>query len=196
MENAGRGAAETLLSLGVVGSCLVLCGKGNNGGDGFVLARHLRIHNIPVQVAMLPEALAQLTGDAKLHAGIWQNFGPIEHLSNDSWTWLEDRLKASDWVIDALFGTGLTGPPRSPFFEIIERINRHANNVFALDIPSGLDCDTGEVMGVAVRAHHTATFVGLKQGFLNPASRAWTGRVHVVPIGIPVTERLPMLCHT
>jgi NAD(P)H-hydrate epimerase len=95
------------------------------------------------------------------------------------------ELSAAEWIVDALFGTGLTGPPRAPFDQIIAAINTTSARVLAVDIPSGLDCDTGQPLGAVVRAEHTATFVALKKGFVNPAAQQWLGKVHVVDIGIP-----------
>jgi NAD(P)H-hydrate epimerase len=88
--------------------------------------------------------------------------------------------------VDALFGTGLSRPLETPYADFIERgINITGCPVLAVDIPSGLDCDTGEPLGPTVKATHTATFVAHKKGFLNPASRPWTGEVHVIDIGAP-----------
>ena len=90
------------------------------------------------------------------------------------------------WIVDALFGTGLSRPLATPYADLIERgINTTNSPVLAIDIPSGLDCDTGEPLGPTVRATHTATFVAPKRGFLNPKSREWTGEVHVIDIGAP-----------
>jgi NAD(P)H-hydrate epimerase len=88
-------------------------------------------------------------------------------------------------VVDALFGTGLSRPLGPPFAEVVEAVNASTNPVLAVDLPSGLDCDTGEPLGPTVRAAHTATFVAPKRGFLNPRSAAWTGEVHVIDIGAP-----------
>ena len=89
------------------------------------------------------------------------------------------------WVVDALFGSGLQGPVRPPHDRVIETINASGARVFAVDIPSGLDSDTGRPMGPTVRAHHTATVAALKKGFLEPAARAWLGQVHVIDMGAP-----------
>jgi NAD(P)H-hydrate epimerase len=91
----------------------------------------------------------------------------------------------AEWVVDALFGTGLTGPLRSPFDQIVEAINTAPARVLAVDIPSGLDCDTGQPLGPTVRAHQTATMAALKKGFAEPAARTWLGAVHLVDIGVP-----------
>ncbi len=187
MENAGRGAAEVLRGLGVTGPVVICCGKGNNGGDGYVIARHLDNAGVPVQVLLFcrPE---ELTGDAAIAYGIIARSGlPIVDFATPP---LDDaalrrELAAADWVVDALFGTGLSGPVRPPFDRVIAAINAGPARVLAVDIPSGLDCDTGVPLGAAVRAHHTVTFVALKKGFANPAADEWLGQVHVVGIGAP-----------
>lgn len=187
MENAARGAAEVLLALGLHGPVVVCCGKGNNGGDGFALARHLDNRLVPVRVLLFarPE---DVHGDAAV------NYRILDHSSVRRDVRIEDPLNlellrqdlaAADWVVDALFGTGLAGPLQTPFAEIVQAINGSPAQVLAVDIPSGLDADTGEPLGPTVRAHHTVTFVALKKGFANPAARSWIGQVHVVDIGAP-----------
>jgi NAD(P)H-hydrate epimerase len=94
-------------------------------------------------------------------------------------------LAAADWVVDALLGTGTTGAVRKPYSTVIGALNASGRPVLAIDLPSGLDCDAGEPLGSCVRAAHTATLVARKLGFGNPASREWTGNVHVVEIGVP-----------
>ena len=187
MENAGRGAAEVLQTLGATGPVVICCGKGNNGGDGCVIARHLDNAGVPVRVLLFcrPE---ELTGDAAIAYQIIARSSmavvdfaarPLDEAA------LRRELAAAEWVVDALFGTGLSGPVRPPFDQVIAAINAGPARVLAVDIPSGLDCDTGVPLGTAVRAHHTVTFVALKKGFANPAAQAWLGQVHVVGIGAP-----------
>jgi NAD(P)H-hydrate epimerase len=185
MENAGRGAAEVLLGLGARNGVLVCCGKGNNGGDGFVIARHLDCHRIPVVVHLFarPEELA---GDAGANFRITERSGiPIKVQVPPNLEALERNLARSDWVVDALFGTGLTGAICAPLDGVIHSINAGPCHVLAVDLPSGLDCDTGLPLGPTVRAHHTTTFVGPKAGFRAARSMEWTGEVHVVGIGAP-----------
>src|SRR5262249_13308641 len=148
------------------GPVVICCGKGNNGGDGFVIARHLDIHSVPVKVLLFsqPEAL---TGDAAVNYGIISKAGlPIKTHSGP--TVAEDVLRGefstAAWIVDALFGTGLSGPLRAPFDGIVEAINASAARVLAVDIPSGLDCDSGQPLGPTVKATHTATFVAMKKG--------------------------------
>ncbi|HMC66737.1 MAG TPA: NAD(P)H-hydrate epimerase [Gemmataceae bacterium] len=187
MENAGRGAAELLVALGIHGRVLICCGKGNNGGDGFVIARHLDNRGVPVRLLLFcrPE---ELSGDAATNYRIIAKAGlPVEvHPENpvDSEAF-QRELNAAEWVVDALFGTGLTGPLRPPFDQIVAAINASPAKVLAVDIPSGLDCDTGRPLGATVRAHHTATFVAPKKGFGEPAAKEWLGHVHVIDIGVP-----------
>jgi NAD(P)H-hydrate epimerase len=184
MENAGRGAAELLVSLGIHGQVVICCGKGNNGGDGFVVARHLRNRGCRVRVLLFARP-DELTGDAGMNFHVLERADVLIEIGNlDT---LEPRLAAAEWTVDALFGTGLAGPVRPPFDAIVETINRKARRVFALDIPSGLDADTGEPMGPTIRALHTATFAALKKGFANPKAARHLGQVHLIDIGIPVT---------
>lgn len=187
MENAGRGCAELLRSLGIHGPVVVCCGKGNNGGDGFVIARHLDNGQVPVKVLLFAQP-EELAGDASINYRIIDKAGlsieslGLRPLDGEK---LRRELAAAEWVVDALFGTGLTGPVRPPFDEVIAAISAGSTRVLAVDIPSGLDCDTGQPLGPTVRADHTATFVGLKKGFADPAARSWLGQVHVVDIGAP-----------
>jgi NAD(P)H-hydrate epimerase len=189
MENAGRGAAELLISLGIHGRVLICCGKGNNGGDGFVIARHLSNHGVSVRVLLFAKP-EELSGDAAVNYGILAR----SHVHQESMARpaldfgkLKRELAGAEWVVDALFGTGLSGPLREPFDQVIAAINETAGRVFAVDIPSGLDCDTGQPLGPCVRADHTATFVAMKKGYANPEAARWLGKVHVVDIGVPRT---------
>ncbi len=187
MENAGRGIAELLRSLGVQGQVTICCGRGNNGGDGLVVARHLDIAEVPVRVLLFarPE---EVTGDAAINLSILMRGGfPVEAIDlaalDDAW--LRRELRAAEWIVDALFGSGLQGPLRPPFDQVVNAINDSPGRVLAVDIPSGLDCDTGQPMGPTVRAHHTATIVAPKKGFAQPSAQPWLGVVHVIGMGLP-----------
>lgn len=183
MENAGRGAAEVLLALEPQGLVTICCGKGNNGGDGFVMARHLVTRHVAIRVLLFarPE---ELRGDAATHFTCLSRLGiPLE--IQPTATRCRALFATSEWLADALFGTGLTGPIRTPFAEVVEEINLSRTPVLAVDLPSGLDCDTGEPLGPTVRAAHTVTFVAFKKGFAQPAAADWLGQVHVVNIGVP-----------
>ena len=182
MENAGRGAAEVLKSVGIHGLVVVCCGKGNNGGDGLVIARHLANagHRVHIVLFARPD---ELSADAALQWNITQRMGLPAQVCTDG-KGLSDLFTKAEWIVDALFGTGLTGPVRPPFDCVVDSINASPARKFAVDIPSGLDCDTGEPMGPTIRAEYTVTFVAPKVGFANPTVVTFTGRVHVVDIGV------------
>ena len=187
MENAGRGLAELLVSLGIGGRVVICCGKGNNGGDGLVLARHLDNREIPVNVLLFarPE---DLTPDAALNhrvltgSGVAVEIHAGQPLDRER---LRGELASAAWVVDALFGTGLRGPLRPPFDVIVDLINSSGKAVLAVDIPSGLDGDTGRPLGPAVRAWHTGTLIASKVGFHQPGAEAWAGEVHLIDTGLP-----------
>jgi NAD(P)H-hydrate epimerase len=187
MENAGRGMAELLRTLGINGPVAICCGKGNNGGDGFVMARHLDNAGVRVRVLLFGDP-AQLSGDAAINHRIIAVSGiPLEVFTGPALD--EERLRRqladADWIVDALFGSGLRGTIQPPFDRMIAAINSAAARVFAVDIPSGLDSDTGQPLGIAIRAHHTATVAAMKKGFLTSSAAAWVGQVHVIDMGAP-----------
>ncbi len=186
MENAGRGMAELLLSLGARGPVVVCCGPGNNGGDGFVIARHLDNAGVAVRVLLFVDP-ERLRGDAAMNYDIVVKSGlPLKvHSEGPDEDSLRSELDGAEWVVDALFGSGLKGPLRPPFDRVVSAINTGGARVLAVDVPSGLDCDTGRPMGPTVRAHHTATVVAPKKGFAESAAREWLGQVHVVGMGAP-----------
>lgn len=183
MENAGRSVAEYLLSLSPQGPILIVCGKGNNGGDGFVIARHLMIHTLPVRILLVAQP-DELSNDAKINYNIANTLQiPIIHFHQK----INEEFMQADWIVDGLFGTGLRGMVQPPYDELIHKINASTAKILAIDIPSGLDCDTGKPLGTAIKAQHTVTFVGYKRGFLNPEACPYLGQVHVVNIGISPT---------
>ncbi len=221
MENAGRGAARWLADLLLktapandwespsCGSAsalksdtadgrntprvVILCGPGNNGGDGGVVARHLDAWGFAVHVIWFARADA-LQGDAALQWIILQksNIPQVtwldEHSDQESANQpaaLAQILSDADWIVDGLFGTGLSRPVEGLMRAVIETMNGSGRPIFALDVPSGLDADTGQPLGVAVRASATATFVAAKLGFAAPGAVDYTGRVTIIDIGVP-----------
>jgi NAD(P)H-hydrate epimerase len=165
---------------------VVCCGKGNNGGDGYVIARHLELAGCEVQI-LAAFGVEALSGDARTHAEVARRGGiPISvcHDACDRAT-LDDWLHDSDWIVDALLGTGTVGSVREPHTSLIEAINRSPAHVLAVDLPSGLDCDSGEPLGPCVQAEVTATFVAWKSGFTRPSAAEYVGEVHVIDIGVP-----------
>jgi len=186
MENAGRGVVDVLARLGIHGPVVVCCGGGNNGGDGFVIARHLDLRGYSVRVGLWCDP-ARLQGDAAANYSILAKtnvpiecFGP-EHEAMR----LAEFLHGAAWIVDALLGTGSRGDPRPPLDRVIDQLNEHPAAKLAVDLPSGLDCDSGAASQHTIRAGHTCTFVAPKAGFLTPGSEAYTGQVHVLDIGAP-----------
>ena len=190
MENAGRGAVEVIcgpLGLGRIERAVIFCGAGNNGGDGFVMARHLFNRGCGVQVVLCADP-ARLRGDACINYAICSRMHiPIVHLEvNEAGLLKAVRTFTAGYnvIIDALFGTGLKGELAEPFIRLVSCLNVQNVPIVAVDIPSGLDCDTGLPLPVSIKAVATITFAGLKQGFVQtPESRTATGRVFVASIG-------------
>jgi NAD(P)H-hydrate epimerase len=189
MENAGRGCVDMLERLGINGPVVILCGKGNNAGDGFVIARHLEIRGNRCRVLLISPP-QQLRGDAAINFAILQktNVPIIDWSSGPALAFPPpDEHDHADWLIDALLGTGAVGEPRPPFDAAIDWINaRNATTrVLAVDVPSGLDCDTGQPAAHTVRADHTCTFAAMKIGFAQEIAKPYTGTIHVCDIGVP-----------
>lgn len=195
MESAGRACAERVLSLlrrsprrGLVH---VLVGPGNNGGDGLVIARTLlQALGSGVRVSYLgadPTAV-RVSDDFRLNWKLWTGLGPpitqVHPTSPAPGTWLS-TLADDALVVDALFGHGLSRPLGEPWKSAIDALNAARVPVLAVDVPSGLDADTGEVLGAAVRATQTVTFIAPKLGFFRGAGPEHIGRLHVAEIGVP-----------
>jgi NAD(P)H-hydrate epimerase len=176
MENAGRAVAEAIFARWQPRPVLVLAGPGNNGGDGFVAARHLAQAGWPVRLALLG-ARENLTGDAARHAALWDD--EVLELS-------PDLVDSEELVIDALFGAGLSRPLEGPARAAIETAGATGGPLVAVDVPSGLSGDSGAVLGpVAARADLTVTFFRKKPGHLLLPGRTLCGEVVVADIGIP-----------
>ncbi len=188
MENAGRGAAACALEMlgESAGPAAIVCGSGNNGGDGYVVARHLHNHGVEVVVHLLSDR-EKVRGDARTNLTI------IEHMGLDIRRTPPDELDLSgaELVVDAIFGTGLSGAVRPPYDAAIRAINDAPAPKLAIDIPSGLDTNTGEVFGACVRADRTATFALPKVGFTRGSGPDMVGDLTVIDIGMPreVLER-------
>jgi NAD(P)H-hydrate epimerase len=186
MENAGRGAAGWLLDKIGRGRVAIACGPGNNGGDGGVVARHLDAWGFDVRVVWFADP-AGLKGDAATQRDILERAEiPARVILDDASSDQIDALWAeADWVVDALLGTGLTRSVQGLLARAIDSMNRANRPILALDLPSGLDADTGEPLGIAIRAEATATFVAPKLGFAAEGARDYTGEVVVIDIGAP-----------
>jgi len=185
MENAARGACEVLEAVKPQGRIIIVSGPGNNGGDGLAMARLLAANGIASEVHLV-RAGKSLTDDARSNLGFLQKGGiNVQEADEGILQSVLAVLTPDDWIVDALLGTGIRGTLRSPFLEIVEAINHSSARVLSVDVPSGLDADTGEPCGVAVRAEVTVTFVATKAGFRFPKALPYLGRVEVRQIGVP-----------
>jgi NAD(P)H-hydrate epimerase len=184
MENAGRGAASVIDSVAGPGKIVILCGGGNNGGDGYVAARHLQLSGREVTIVSIVE-LASLQGDARVNASIASK-AEIDVFCAAEPDWTSGLLTGASTIVDGLLGTGARGPLRGRYAAAVNTANECDALRVALDIPSGLDCDSGQAGDPTFRADHTITFVAPKLGFSNRQAAAYVGVVHVVDIGVPL----------
>jgi len=197
MENAGRRAAEVAAEMiGTPSSdsrIVAACGKGNNGGDGYVMARHLHNWGYPCEV-FLTHPIEQIRGDARINLdvilkmeGIPVRFFSEDYSSDD----FSRSLSTSALILDGLLGTGLSGRVRSPTDELITAINACDKPTLSIDTPSGLHSDTGEILGCCVQATRTVTFVLAKQGSFQNCGPKMIGALKVIEIGIPLELLVP-----
>lgn len=187
MEAAGQAVAEQICERWSVRPVAVLCGPGNNGGDGFVVARLLRDQGWPVRLGLFGH-MSDLRGDAQHHAALWP--GDVESVS-------EVLLDDAELVVDGLFGTGLSRPLDAEISQIVDRLNDSDKAVCAIDIPSGIDGNTGRALGQAVYADLTVTFFRKKTGQLLLPGRQHCGDLVLMDIGIPdtVLSRVNIAAH-
>ena len=195
MEAAGRGAAQVVEDL--LGGfqnrrLVVLCGKGNNGGDGFVIARHAAQRGATVQVFLATSA-SEIKGDAKtnldrLPANIAQ---VVDRIAT-----VQDALSRADAAVDALLGTGTRGVARGIYVDLIHALNRAKCPVVAVDVPSGLNADTGEIDGPCASATRTVTFAQPRIGHFFYPGRGRCGQLHLIDIGIPASALKRERVHT
>jgi hydroxyethylthiazole kinase-like uncharacterized protein yjeF len=177
MERAGEGLARVIAEHVPAGRIVVVCGKGNNGGDGLVAARLLRAAGREVEVLGAWDRSSSLSGDAAAQLERLPGPAPVPYDVA--------RLAGAGGIVDALLGTGASGAPKAPIASVIEEVNTARAKVIAADIPSGVDASTGEVAGAAVRAAATATFHAAKPGLWIAPGKRHAGAVTVVDIGIP-----------
>ena len=189
MENAGHGVADFLISKfksKLKGKQIVIvCGTGNNGGDGFVASRHLSFYyGARVGLVLLGFTNDIRTEEAKINWQIIQKMDSIEITSCDK---INDKIKRAienaDIIIDGIFGTGIRGEIREPHASAIKLINESKTYVVSIDIPSGVDPNTGKAHDTSIRADATVTFHRMKIGLLN--NKKYTGLIHIEKIGIP-----------
>ncbi len=190
MENAGRNVVEEILKMlpkPNKAKVAIFCGKGNNGGDGFVIARHLYNKNINISVYLTTKVSNFIAnGDASTNLKILLNMNiEIKELQENVPDGIGKELQDCNLIVDAIFGTGLSGEIREPVSSLIERINESNIPVVSVDIPSGLACDTGIILGTAVKATKTVTFVAAKTGFFKERGKECTGELIVTDISVP-----------
>lgn len=179
MENAGRGTAEIILKkFPKAQTILIFCGKGNNGGDGFVIARYLYEKKKEVLLALLAEP-SELKGDALKN---WHALPPGVTVSLK---FSPELFQKADLAVDAILGIGIKSGIVGDLRTVIEAINHSGKPVVAVDLPSGLDADTGEVRGAAIKAGLTATMAFQKTGMLQKQGPLYCGEIHIVDIGLP-----------
>ena len=183
MENAALKVVENI-DLHNINSFTIICGIGNNGGDGLAVARHLILKEKIVDLFIIGN-LDKATEDFNINLNILENMGiKFTHITEEKdLTVLKESLKRNDSAIDSIFGIGLTRNIEDLYKEVISLINSKSKNILSIDIPSGLDGDTGKVLGISVKANTTITFHLMKKGLLD--KEEYTGEIIVEPIGIP-----------
>ncbi len=205
MENAGRSVSDVILRDYKPCKVLIFVGKGNNGGDGLVIARHLANRGFSVQVILLEDPV-HLKPDPLLNYNIVRRMNipsvlmadgseaaasgevPFEGGKN-----LIEYCRDPDLIVDAIFGVGIHSPVRGIFEKVIRAINASKKPVVSIDIPSGLDADTGQVHGVAVKATKTVTLALPKRGLFEGEGPRYAGEIEVADIGIPRELLAPFL---
>ncbi len=184
MEHAALGLADAVQRF-APGRVSIVCGKGNNGGDGFALARLLARAGRPLELLLAFDPHTLAAGDARLNYELACRLGlPMRRLSGGG----EADLRACQLLVDAVFGTGLQGRVRAgdlPLLQAMARVARRGVPTLAVDIPSGLDANTGRVLGACVPAQVTVSFAAAKTGFYLREGPVHCGRIEVVDIGIP-----------
>lgn len=197
MENAGNAVVQELVKNfpDINTRIVVLAGAGNNGGDGYVIARRLHDLGYINTLLCLTVECERLKGDAKLHFDVYvRREMPLLDLQNSSMEELNKQLLHAHVIVDALLGTGVNGTVREPFSDIISYVNKYGKYVVAVDIPSGLSADTGVVEGVAIKANQTISFALPKKGFFLNDGPRYIGHWQVVDISVSpsIVERLKL----
>jgi len=187
MENAGRGVAEEARKmLGKSKKCCVFCGKGNNGGDGFVSARHLLNYGIETKVFLMGRK-EEVRGIAGTNLDILLKLGiPIKEIKETKdLDLVKSEVNSVELIIDALLGTGVKGEVRGLVKEVIEFLNQTGKPILSIDIPSGLNADTGNPCGLVIKATTTVTCFLPKKGFSSPAAAQYIGELQIADLGVP-----------
>lgn len=189
MENAGLKVADAIeKKYGPLKGkyVYIFAGSGNNGGDGMVVARHLFNQKVKAKIFLLAEK-KNIKGDAAINLAITEKMGiPMREITSPAFMEsLEKELEKADVVIDALLGTGAKGAPRGLMKKVIDLINKHSKNTVAVDIPTGVDADRGEVRGEAIKAEYTVSLAYPKRGLYLYPGMDYAGEIEIADIGIP-----------
>lgn len=180
MERAGMGCAELIFSEHEPKSAWIVCGSGNNGGDGLVIARKLLERDVAVRLWLVGRR-ERMSPETNANYHRWLSIGRTV----EAWPPELGSHDKPELVIDCLLGTGSVGDPRGEVAEAIDWLNRLETRRIAIDLPSGLDCDSGQPGQPTIRADETLTMVGPKLGFRQPVAQAYVGRWKVVDLGVP-----------
>lgn len=185
MENAGKAVAEEAIKmLRGKKSVAVFCGKGNNGGDGFVAARHLLTQGIKPDI-LLAGKISDVKNEARVNLDILLKLKQrIIDIEEEDLTLVKNKISKYALIIDALLGVGLKGEVKGIFRDLIGIINSSKPYILSVDIPSGLDTTTGKILGCCVKANKTVTFVAKKRGMVLGDGPKYCGRVVVRDLGI------------
>jgi len=187
MENAGRVVAEEAFRINRRKKRVaVFCGKGNNGGDGFVAARHLLVAGIKPEI-FLAGKISDVENEARLNLEILLKLKQkVIEIKKESLNSLKNKIHKYDLIIDALLGVGLKGEVIGIFRDLIEVINSSGAYILSVDVPSGLDATSGKVLGCCLKADETLTFIAKKRGMVYRDGPAYCGRVVVKDLGVPL----------
>ena len=190
MDMAAKRCVRLLNEGEAIRSVNVFCGTGNNGGDGFVIARRLALLGVAVKIFVCGDQ-EQITGDALTNFKIAKSLDLLIVPIEESWSDSDMANRFSkldgepvDWIVDCLLGTGASGDPRPPMNRVISGMNSLDVKRFAVDIPSGLDCETGQPGDPTIKADLTCTFVAMKTGFEAEAAKPYLGKVRIGSIGV------------
>lgn len=190
MENAGRAVAEEAIKVLRGKSAAIFCGKGNNGADGFVAARHLLVQGIKPDI-FLAGNISDVENEARVNLDILLKLRQkITEVNEENLRLVKNRISQYGLIIDALLGIGLSGEVRGILRDLVRIINSSKAYILSVDIPSGLDARDGKVLGYCVRADKTITFVAKKRGMVIGEGPKYCGRVVVKDLGIPYPLRL------
>ncbi len=207
MENAGRGTFKMIVDLFPAiaeKKVCILCGRGNNGGDGFVVARYLMEKGVKTDIFLL-SSRDRLKGDARANMGLVEKLCALKESGDkknkiiqipdrEAFLKFKNRMVHNDLFVDGIFGTGLNSDVRGFFREIIDLVNESHKPVISIDIPSGLNADTGKPCGVSIKAFATASFAFAKPGHILYPGNEFTGKLKIIDIGIPgfIAEKKPL----